>query len=99
MFVTGAFMQSDAKSTIALSSFDAVIGFNKMPGLDLYYGADFCYLGRKPCPSTGRCTGSRHAITTCTPFEKAVFGRDSQTQILSLSEREKKRLPAVLWHP
>ena len=27
-------------------SFDAVIGFNRMPGLDIYYGADFCYIER-----------------------------------------------------
>jgi UDP-glucose:(heptosyl)LPS alpha-1,3-glucosyltransferase len=27
--------------------FDAVIGFNKMPGLTVYYGADFCYVARE----------------------------------------------------
>ena len=29
------------------NSFDAVIGFNKMPRLDVYYGADFCYIARE----------------------------------------------------
>ena len=68
--------------------FDAVIGFNKMPGLDLYYGADFCYLGRAVPQYVPlyRFTPRYHHMYT---FEKAVFGRDSQTQILSLSEREK----------
>ena len=28
-------------------AFDVVVGFNKMPGLDLYYGADSCYVGDK----------------------------------------------------
>ena len=27
-------------------SYDLVLGFNKMPGLDLYYAADPCYLAR-----------------------------------------------------
>jgi UDP-glucose:(heptosyl)LPS alpha-1,3-glucosyltransferase len=26
--------------------FDGVIGFNKMPGLDIYYGSDSCYAAR-----------------------------------------------------
>lgn len=77
------------QKALSIERFDAVIGFNKMPGLDLYYGADFCYLGRA-VPQYGplyRFTPRYHHMYT---FEKAVFGRDSQTQILSLSEREKK---------
>ena len=27
-------------------TFDVVVGFNKMPGLDLYYGADGCYVDK-----------------------------------------------------
>ena len=26
--------------------FDCVVGFDRMPNLDIYYGADFCYIGR-----------------------------------------------------
>ena len=69
--------------------FDAVIGFNRMPGLDIYYGADFCYIGRvqKANPPISRLTARyRHFCD----FEKAVFGSNNQTLILSLSEREKK---------
>ena len=68
--------------------FDAIVGFNKMPGLDVYYGADFCYLGRT-APQYGplyRLTPRYHHLYT---YEKAVFSRDSETQILSLSQREK----------
>ena len=68
--------------------FDAVVGFNKMPDLDVYYGADFCYIGRSRYRHRpwyrilGRYRRSRD-------FEKAVFGRASKTVVLSLSEREK----------
>ena len=68
--------------------FDAIVGFNKMPGLDVYYGADFCYLGRT-APQYGpmyRLTPRYHHLYT---YEKAVFSRDSATEILSLSGREK----------
>ena len=68
--------------------FDAIVGFNKMPGLDVYYGADFCYLVRT-APQYGpfyRLTPRYHHLYT---FERAVFSRESRTEILSLSEREK----------
>ena len=71
------------------NSFDAVVGFNKMPRLDVYYGADFCYIAREQ--------KANHPTLRLTPryqhlfdFEKSVFGTNSQTLILSLSEREKK---------
>lgn len=70
-------------------SFDAVIGFNRMPGLDVYYGADFCYIGRvkkKNPPASRLMSRYRHFCA----FEKAVFGANSQTLILSLTEGEKK---------
>ena len=66
-------------------TFDAVVGFNKMPGLDLYYGADSCYVGDKstlypPIYKLSARYKGRYA------FEEAVFGLKSQTLILSLSE-------------
>ena len=68
--------------------FDCVVGFDRMPNLDIYYGADFCYIGRA-VPRYGPwyriAPRYRHLHT----FEKAVFGRNSKTLILSLSEREK----------
>ena len=68
--------------------FDAVIGFNKMPGLDLYYGADFCYLGRV-APQYGPMYRFTPRYRHLYAFERAVFSRDSETQILALSRREK----------
>jgi len=64
--------------------YDLVVGFNKMPGLDVYYAADVCYQSR---------------IKNSKPFwyrllpryrqylkdERAVFSPQAQTQILILS--------------
>ena len=76
------------KQKVTLNDFDAVIGFNKMPGLDIYYGADYCYIARA-VPRYGnlyRFTPRYHNFYS---FERAVFDIRSSTTILSLSEREK----------
>ena len=76
------------QKALAAEQFDAVIGFNKMPGLDLYYGADFCYLGRA-APQYGPMYRFTPRYRHLNAFERAVFSRDSDTRILSLSPREK----------
>ena len=68
--------------------FDLIVGFNKMPGLDMYYCADICYVSR--AKRHGRLyqlisPRFRHFQL----FERAVFDVGSTTTILSLSEREK----------
>ena len=67
--------------------YDAAVGFIKMPGLDVYYAADPCYAAKARDRSifyrmTGHCRSYLR-------LEKAVFGHDSSTEILLLSEREK----------
>ncbi|HBP83774.1 MAG TPA: glucosyltransferase I RfaG, partial [Gammaproteobacteria bacterium] len=79
---------SRLQKALATEQFDAVIGFNKMPGLDLYYGADFCYLGRA-APQYGPMYRFTPRYRHLYAFERAVFSRDSDTRILSLSHREK----------
>ena len=76
------------QKALVAEQFDAVIGFNKMPGLDLYYGADFCYLGRA-APQYGPMYRFTPRYRHLYAFERAVFSRDSDTRILSLSPREK----------
>ncbi len=69
-------------------SFDVVVGFNKIPGMDIYYCGDYCYVGR---------SFLRHSFFyRFTPrflyyssFERGVFEASSKTNILSLSNREK----------
>lgn len=67
---------------------DGVIGFNKMPGLDVYYAADPCYL-EKARTERGwlyrRSARYRHFAA----WELAVFGADSDTEILLISDTER----------
>ncbi len=77
------------KKQLKEEQYDLVVGFNKMPGLDVYYGADVCYLAR--------IKRQRGLLSTLTPryclfaaFEKAVFAPISSTRIIHLAEAEKK---------
>ncbi len=68
--------------------YDLKVGFNKMPGLDVYYAADSCFAAKADERGflyrlTGRCRSYLR-------LERAVFERGSGTVILLLSEREKK---------
>jgi len=68
-------------------NYDTVIGFNKMPGLYVYYAADTCFAAKAYKRNflyrlTGRCRSYLQ-------LERAVFGKLSKTHILLLSEREK----------
>ena len=69
-------------------NFDALIGFNKIPYMDVYYSGDYCFVGRAMQKyswiyrKTPRFLFFRN-------FENGVFSTGSHTKILSLSEREK----------
>ncbi len=70
------------------SPVDIVIGFNKMPGLNIYYAADTCFehKARHLRKSWYKYTPRyRHFSTD----EEAVFGRQSQTISLLISANEK----------
>ena len=63
---------------------DRVVGFNKMPDLDIYYAADSCYEDKAPT--------QRNSLYRSLPrydlfsgLEKAVFGESSDTEILMIS--------------
>lgn len=64
---------------------DRVIGFNKMPGLDVYYAADGCYEDKAQTlrnPLYRYSRRYRHFAS----YEHAVFAPESATQILMISE-------------
>ncbi|MDT8440433.1 MAG: glycosyltransferase family 4 protein [Desulfuromonadales bacterium] len=73
---------------LASGRFDAVIGFGKMPGLDLYYAADTCYrekvLSSRPWFYR---LGGRYR--TYAALERAVFAPEAQTEILLIAEQQK----------
>ncbi|MGP1931150.1 MAG: glycosyltransferase family 4 protein [Arsenophonus sp. ET-YP4-MAG3] len=64
---------------------DIVIGFNKMPGLDIYYAADICYAERveKEKGLFYKLTKRyKHYIA----YEKAVFNEENQIKLFMLTQ-------------
>jgi UDP-glucose:(heptosyl)LPS alpha-1,3-glucosyltransferase len=66
-----------------------VVGFNKMPGLHVYYAADVCY--------QDRMMGKGRSLDRWLPryqryisFEKAVFERGADTQILLIAPKQQQ---------
>lgn len=81
-----------ARVVAALNSspVDVVIGFNKMPGLDIYFAADPCFAERahKQRGFYYRFTPRyRHFMA----YEEAVFGERSKTQVLLLSPLQREQ--------
>jgi UDP-glucose:(heptosyl)LPS alpha-1,3-glucosyltransferase len=70
--------------------FDVVIGFNRMPGIDIYYAADPCYVAkiRELYGPLYRLT-ARYRYSAC--MEHAIFSPESDTRILLLSSREMEK--------
>ncbi len=72
------------QSDLAARPVDRVIGFNKMPGLDVYYSADPCFEDKARTlrnPLYRLTARYRHFAA----FERAVFGTGSNTEILLIS--------------
>lgn len=76
------------QQALAKQHFDYVVGFNRMPNLDAYYAADPCFIARAKATR-----GLWYPFTPRYRFfaesEKAVFGAQSATQILLLTQRDK----------
>jgi UDP-glucose:(heptosyl)LPS alpha-1,3-glucosyltransferase len=72
-------------SALRPAVYDAVVGFNKMPGLDFYYAADGCFAAR-----ARRGRPRAYALTpryrTWRRQEAAVFGPNAHTRVLLLSK-------------
>ncbi|HTO19109.1 MAG TPA: glycosyltransferase family 4 protein [Pseudomonas sp.] len=66
---------------------DAVVGFNKMPGLDFYYAADVCFAEKAYAERSWLYRLTSRARSSLA-MEAAVFGRDARTQILMISRTE-----------
>jgi UDP-glucose:(heptosyl)LPS alpha-1,3-glucosyltransferase len=73
--------------SLSTGNYNAVVGFNKMPGLDVYFAADTCFAAKALTRSfwyrlTPRCRSYLH-------LERAVFNRGSKTEVLLISENER----------
>ncbi len=82
------------RADLARRPVERVIGFNKMPGLDVYYAADPCFEDkaqtlRNPLYRLGG--RYRHFAA----YERAVFGAESRTEILLIT---KAQAPAFARH-
>ena len=69
---------------LATNPVDRVVGFNKMPGLDVYFAADGCFEEKARqlrSPLYRYTTRYRHFST----YERAVFAPESRTDILMIS--------------
>ncbi len=83
------FSQNVARK-ISEENYEAVIGFNKMPNIDIYFAADPCYLFS--------AKNDRSFFYRMTPrfrtysfLEKEVFTSSSNTEVIILSREEMKR--------
>jgi UDP-glucose:(heptosyl)LPS alpha-1,3-glucosyltransferase len=77
----------EVTSQIHNNSYDVVIGFNKIPGLDVYYAADPCYKTRMKKRSYLYRLGGRYR--TYAALENGVFSPSSKTHILLIAKHEK----------
>ncbi|HEX4044638.1 MAG TPA: lipopolysaccharide core heptose(I) kinase RfaP [Gammaproteobacteria bacterium] len=81
-----------------LSQYDLVIGFNKMPGLDIYYAADVCYQAH---------AHKKHRwfyrllprYRQWLAFEQVVFAENKTTAILLLTTQQQKEYTAYYYTP
>lgn len=73
---------------------DRVVGFNKLPGLDVYYAADGCYEDKAQNQRSWFYQfGPRYRHFSA--YERAVFAPEGRTEILMISERQ---LPLFMKH-
>ncbi|CAN7710661.1 glycosyltransferase family 4 protein [Aquipseudomonas alcaligenes] len=73
------------EADLAKRPVDRVIGFNKMPGLDVYYAADPCFEDKAQTLRNGlyRKWGRYKHFAD---YERAVFAPESKTEVLMISE-------------
>ncbi len=71
--------------------YDLIVGFNRMPGLDVYYAADICYVAsaRERHGNWYRFTPRYRASAA---LEREVFAKQVATKILLLSAPEQQRI-------
>lgn len=72
---------------------DLIVGFSKMPGLDLYYAADPCFAARlhkETAPIKKLLPRYRHFLR----YEKAVLDTGSATEIMLLSPQQQSDFEA-----
>lgn len=85
---------SRVQADLAQDPVDRVVGFNKMPGLDLYYAADGCFED-KAQTQRGWFYQFGPRYRHFSGYERAVFAPEGRTEILMISELQ---LPLFMKH-
>jgi UDP-glucose:(heptosyl)LPS alpha-1,3-glucosyltransferase len=87
-----------ARAAALFGGYDRVVGCDRMPGLDVYYAADRCFVAeaRAKHGALYRLTPRYRAIAA---FERAVFGREAGTHALLLHEKQGGPYQAVYGTP
>lgn len=80
-----AWMKNNLESTAA----SAVVGFNKMPLLDIYFAADPCFI-EKAQAQRGFYYQFTSRYRHFSSYESAVFGKGTNTQSLILSPQQRE---------
>lgn len=77
----------ELQTIFAQQYYDRIVGFNKMPGLDIYYAADTCFAARtqKKHGAWYRLTPRYRHLAAC---EYAVFNPASKTRILLIAKNQ-----------
>lgn len=73
----------------AMRFYDLVIGFNKMPHLDVYYAADVCYQARAK-EQHGLLYRLLPRYRQMVALERAVFARGLQTELLLIAPAQQQ---------
>ncbi|ORU90308.1 MAG: glucosyltransferase [Cycloclasticus sp. symbiont of Poecilosclerida sp. M] len=71
---------------LTAENYDAVISFNKIPNVDVYYAADPCYIDRFKKKSLLQILNPRFRFYAA--VEEAVFGNSSKTLCLMISDMQ-----------
>jgi UDP-glucose:(heptosyl)LPS alpha-1,3-glucosyltransferase len=77
-------------SAVGGNAFDCVIGLIKIPGLDVYYGGDPCYVAKVDA-NKSRVYKLLPRYQGLKRLEEAVFAGDSDTEILLIAHEERDK--------
>ncbi len=81
---------AEVRRALAQKKYDLVVGFNKMPGLDVYYAADTCF---KQAVTEKHGTWYRFLprYRHWASYENAVFAKNKKTAILLIAKNEQAK--------
>lgn len=71
--------------------FDVVVGFNKMPGLDVYYAADTCYAARVDEQQRSWFYKMLPRYRALRALEQEVFAAGKDTEVLLIAHQERDK--------